>query len=59
LADALVRRFAALVAAAASPIDDVRGTAGYRRHALGVIAGRAVTWAWKTYLEESLRCGSR
>lgn len=30
-----------LVTGAARPIDDVRGTAAYRRHVLGVIAGRA------------------
>ena len=30
-----------LVAAAARPIDDVRGTAAYRRHVLAVIAARA------------------
>jgi CO/xanthine dehydrogenase FAD-binding subunit len=34
--------FAELVASAAAPIDDVRGSAAYRRHALRVLAARAV-----------------
>ncbi len=34
--------FAERVAAAASPIDDVRGTAAYRRHALKVLTARAL-----------------
>jgi CO/xanthine dehydrogenase FAD-binding subunit len=41
---AAVARFAELVAAAARPIDDQRGSAAYRRHALEVLARRAVGW---------------
>ena len=42
-------RFGELVAAAAKPIDDVRGTAAYRRHALAVMARRSLTWAWNEH----------
>jgi len=34
--------FPEAVAAAAAPIDDVRGTAAYRRHALRILTGRAL-----------------
>jgi CO/xanthine dehydrogenase FAD-binding subunit len=46
LSETLARAFGERVAAAASPIDDVRGTAAYRRHSLAVMARRAATWAW-------------
>jgi CO/xanthine dehydrogenase FAD-binding subunit len=46
---ALAERFGALVAEAASPIDDVRGSAAYRRHALAVLGRRALTWAWEEF----------
>ena len=39
-------RFGELVADAASPIDDQRGSAVYRRHALAVMARRTLKWAW-------------
>ena len=42
-------RFGELVADAAAPIDDVRGTAAYRRHALSVLARRTLGWAWSDY----------
>ncbi|MGY1662989.1 FAD binding domain-containing protein [Geodermatophilus sp. SYSU D00705] len=46
LPEAVAAEFARRVAAAASPIDDVRGSAAYRRHSLAVMARRAATWAW-------------
>jgi CO/xanthine dehydrogenase FAD-binding subunit len=44
-----LQRFGELAAAAAQPIDDVRGTAAYRRHAVSVMARRTLTWAWDEY----------
>ncbi|MGI5416334.1 FAD binding domain-containing protein [Actinomadura luteofluorescens] len=49
LAEAAARRFGELVRDAASPIDDVRGTGGYRGHALAVLARRTLTWAWNDH----------
>ena len=49
LPDATGRHFADLVADAASPIDDVRGTARYRVHSLSVMARRALIWAWNDF----------
>lgn len=46
LAHGVAERFGELVAQAANPIDDVRGSAAYRRHALAVLARRTLTWAW-------------
>jgi CO/xanthine dehydrogenase FAD-binding subunit len=45
LDDEVARRFGAAVAAESTPIDDVRGTAEYRRHALAVLARRTLVWA--------------
>jgi len=56
LASSAVRRFGELVAEAAAPIDDVRGTAAYRRHSLAVMARRTLAWTWRSYREEQQRC---
>ncbi|WP_037908393.1 FAD binding domain-containing protein [Actinacidiphila yeochonensis] len=60
LPPSLAGRYAALAAGAANPIDDVRGTAAYRRHALGVLARRTLAWSWQQYRdgrEGSTACG--
>ena len=41
----VVEEFGERVGTAARPIDDVRGTAAYRRHACAVMARRALAWA--------------
>jgi CO/xanthine dehydrogenase FAD-binding subunit len=46
---AALERFGELVGMAARPISDVRGTAAYRTHAVGVLARRTLRWAWDEY----------
>lgn len=47
LDDDVLNDVAAACRAAASPIDDKRGTADYRRHAIGVLAVRTARIAWQ------------
>jgi len=56
IADSARRRFGELVASASAPIDDVRGTAAYRKHALAVLARRTLTWAWNDYQGKERSC---
>jgi CO/xanthine dehydrogenase FAD-binding subunit len=49
LDERVATRFGDLIAAAARPIDDVRGSAAYRRHAVGVLARRTLRWCWEEY----------
>ncbi|PZH04272.1 carbon monoxide dehydrogenase [Streptomyces sp. NTH33] len=53
VAPSVAQRFAELCSAACDPIDDVRGTAGYRRHAVGVMARRTLAWTWESYRDAS------
>lgn len=52
---ALVRAFSDLVGEACAPIDDVRGSARYRRRSLETLARRNLAWAW-TALERRTTC---
>ena len=54
IGEASLRRFGELAGRAASPIDDVRGTAAYRRHAVSVMAGRTLLWAWDEFRRRPL-----
>ncbi|WP_181775369.1 FAD binding domain-containing protein [Amycolatopsis pittospori] len=56
IADSVKRRFGELVSRAASPIDDVRGSADYRKHALSVLARRTLTWAWNDFQKGEREC---
>ena len=51
VSDVVSAEFARLVAGASAPIDDVRGTAIYRTHALSVMARRCLAWTWVAYQE--------
>jgi CO/xanthine dehydrogenase FAD-binding subunit len=49
IGETTLRRFGDMVEMAARPISDVRGTAAYRIHAVGVLARRTLKWAWDEY----------
>lgn len=49
IGQAALGRFGELVETVARPISDVRGTAAYRTHAVGVLARRTLGWAWDEY----------
>ena len=49
IGDSALARFGELVGEAARPISDVRGSAAYRAHAVGVLARRTLKWAWEEY----------
>lgn len=55
LSEAVRARFGELVSAAADPIDDTRGSAAYRKHAISVLASRTLDWAWSEYSQGGRR----
>ncbi|MGA5633865.1 FAD binding domain-containing protein [Streptomyces lydicamycinicus] len=54
----VAKQFAQLAAGACNPIDDVRGSATYRRHAVGIMARRTLGWTWESFRgkERSAQC---
>lgn len=58
LPPSLAKQFAQLASGACNPIDDVRGSARYRRHAVGIMARRTLGWTWESYRgkERSAQC---
>jgi CO/xanthine dehydrogenase FAD-binding subunit len=56
ISEAALTRFGELVELAARPINDVRGSAAYRHHALRVLGRRTLAWAWREYRGGTDRC---
>jgi CO/xanthine dehydrogenase FAD-binding subunit len=56
VAPQVAEEFGERVAAAARPIDDVRGTAAYRRHACAVLGRRAFRWMLEDRAREAASC---
>ncbi|MFJ9469397.1 FAD binding domain-containing protein [Streptomyces caniferus] len=58
LPPSVAKQFAQLASGACNPIDDVRGSAKYRRHAVGIMARRTLGWTWESYRgnERSAQC---
>ncbi|UYM05545.1 FAD binding domain-containing protein [Solicola gregarius] len=54
LPESVAEEFGRRVGLATEPIDDVRGSAAYRKHAISVLARRALTWAWSDYRRHRL-----